>query len=242
MKRLHVSHSPNPDCPGGSAGVTIVINKELIHLEATTSTVLIPGRAIHVSITWKNGLTLSIINTYAPNALAEHPSFWTALKNTCLMCSIPSPELLTGDFNITDDPIDRAPAHPDPPTAVQALREFRNTYNLSNYWCLSHPSDHTFTFHNNTNSMSRLNCIYASPTMEHSLSSWDYSHTLIPSDHKMVTVRFAPPQLPMIGKGRWTWPLGLLNDQDLTNTTLRLGQDLQSDIENLPEVRSTVNP
>lgn len=45
----------------------------------------------------------------------------------------------------------------------------------------------------------------------------------------------------MIGKGRWTWPLGLLYDKDLTEKILRLGHDLQTDVKNLPEDRSTTN-
>lgn len=82
--------------------------------------------------------------------------------------------------------------------------------------------------------MSRLDCIYASPSHLNSLSRWDHTHTMIPTDHKMVKVLFALPQLPHIGKGHWTWPLGLLHDKNLTANITTLGLKLQEDITSLP--------
>lgn len=48
--RLHVIHLPLPDNPTSTAGVTIVINKELISPSNIQMTVLVPGRAIVASV------------------------------------------------------------------------------------------------------------------------------------------------------------------------------------------------
>jgi hypothetical protein len=89
--------------------------------------------------------------------------------------------------------------------------------------------------------MSHLDRIYASATRTHSLSRWEHEHTTIPSDHKMVSVLFAPLQAPHIGKGRWTWPLGLLNDDKLTLKIAELRINLQREIPSLPGDRSMGN-
>lgn len=50
----------------------------------------------------------------------------------------------------------------------------------------------------------------------------------VPTDHKMVLVRYTPPHLPYIGKGRWSWPLGLLHDQRLLGDIFEQGRALQT--------------
>jgi hypothetical protein len=57
----------------------------------------------------------------------------------------------------------------------------------------------------------------------------------------MVSVLFAPLQAPHIGKGCWTWPLGLLNDDKLTLKITELGINLQREIPSLPGDCSTGN-
>jgi hypothetical protein len=89
--------------------------------------------------------------------------------------------------------------------------------------------------------MSCLDRIYASATRTHSLSRWEHEHTTIPSDHKMVSMLFAPLQAPHIGKGRWTWPLGLLNDDKLTLKIAELRINLQREIPSLPGDHSMGN-
>jgi exonuclease III len=133
-KQLLVYNSPDPDCPNSSAGVVIIINKELINPDATKATGLIPGYTIHVSITWQNSLHLSLINIYAPTTPSKHPAFWTPLKDACTSHATPHPDLLLGDFNITDNPIDRTPTHPDANTTIQALQDFSNHLNLIDQW------------------------------------------------------------------------------------------------------------
>jgi exonuclease III len=74
-KCLLVLNSPDPTHSSNSAGVAFVINKELINTESAELTTLIPGQAIHLSITWHGSQKISIVNIYAPNAPSEHPPF-----------------------------------------------------------------------------------------------------------------------------------------------------------------------
>jgi len=47
----------------------------------------------------------------------------------------------------------------------------------------------------------------------------------------MILVRYAPLNMPQIGKGRWSWPLGLVNDEKLLNKISKIGQTTQRKIE-----------
>jgi hypothetical protein len=62
-------------------------------------------------------------------------------------------------------------------------------------------------------------------------------------DHWMVSVKFAPKDAPLIGSGRWTWPLSSIKNETLINTAVRKGIQIQTKIEELTntpiELRNT---
>ncbi|KAG1718145.1 hypothetical protein EDB19DRAFT_1989509, partial [Suillus lakei] len=90
--------------------------------------------------------------------------------------------------------------------------------------------------------LSRLDRIYTSEQHTESLLEWDSQISQIPTDHQMVSVRFAPPDLPHIGRGRWSWPLGLVTDTHLINKVIDMGIKTQLAIENnLPRTEES-NP
>jgi endonuclease/exonuclease/phosphatase family metal-dependent hydrolase len=82
--------------------------------------------------------------------------------------NLPHPDFMLGDFNLTEDPLDRAPAKLDNENAISALRELRQKLNLQDTWRETHPTERVFTFYSNTNSHSRLDRIYTSPSHEQS--------------------------------------------------------------------------
>jgi hypothetical protein len=47
----------------------------------------------------------------------------------------------------------------------------------------------------------------------------------------MVSVKFAPRDAPFIGKGRWSWPKTMLDDEDLIQKVITKGIDLQLELE-----------
>ncbi|KAG1870490.1 Endonuclease/exonuclease/phosphatase [Suillus tomentosus] len=231
-RRLLVLNSQDPSRPGNSAGIAFVLNKEMINISNIKWSVLIPGRAAALSIKWHNDRTINLLNIYAPNNHSEHQHFWDTVKTKWLQKGLSTLDFMMGDFNVTEDPLDRAPSRPDNEQAIEALRNFRNEFNIQDTWRHSHPTTRLFTFNSNTNSMSRLDRIYTSNSHRDSMSDWKTYLCPIPTDHSIIRTRFAPPEAPHIGKGRWTWPLGILSDENLLEKLEKLGLTLQTDIEN----------
>jgi len=62
---------------------------------------------------------------YVPTNRAVQKPFWEGIDDARRDNNIPRPEFVLGDFNITEDKIDRAPAHLDNKTATDALRKIR---------------------------------------------------------------------------------------------------------------------
>ena len=229
-KRITLFNSANRENPGTSAGVAFVINNERLQPENTSATEIIPGRAIALEIKWPNGTNLTILNIYAPNAPQQHPPFWTEIRNRLNELQIRSIDILLGDFNITEDLLDRSPARYNDYAAVEALCAFRESIDTHDSWRHDHPNERCFTFISNTQSMSRLDRIYTSCNRAQQLSNWKIKDSIIPSDHRMISVRIAPPTLPFIGPGRWTMPLALLTDNNLMDQIATLGKTLLDDI------------
>jgi exonuclease III len=77
-----------------------------------------------MKIKWK-GIETNLINVYAPNNKSENMRFWKTLNMEWSARNLPKPDLLLGDFNITEDPIDRSPPKHDNTGAVETLRDLR---------------------------------------------------------------------------------------------------------------------
>ncbi|KAG2740666.1 DNase I-like protein [Suillus brevipes Sb2] len=231
-RRLKVLNSSDPNRPGNSAGVAFILNKEKLNTENAKLTVIIPGRAIALSLKWHNDSNINILNIYAPNNPQEHPSFWEKIKAKWSQNNLGRLDFMAGDFNITEDPLDRAPAKQDNEQAIEALRDFRNEFNIQDNWRHTHPTSRLFTFTSNTDSMSRLDRIYTSNEHHESMSDWKSHLCSVPTDHNIVLTRFAPPGTPHIGRGRWSWPLGVTLDKKLLEKISTIGIELQNNLEN----------
>ena len=242
QRRLTIINSQGSDNPSGSAGVAFVINKEIINPENIQTHTLIPGRAVFISFQWHSNSTLRVINVYAPNKPNKHPQFWAELTEKWTNLNLPEPDLLLGDFNTTEDPLDRAPAKPDSQAATTALRECRQRLGVRDSWRFRFPAERTFTFTTLNHTMSRIDRIYAREDLENNISDWTNTIPSIPTDHKMVSARLTPTNAPFIGKDRWTWPLGLLHDKQLNKTINIRGQKLSIDLTNLHADDRSSNP
>ncbi|KAG1797202.1 Endonuclease/exonuclease/phosphatase [Suillus variegatus] len=201
-RHLRVLSTSDPIRPGNSAGIAFVLNKEITNTMDATMKVLIPGRAAVLSLKWHNNETINIMNIYAPNNANEHRNFWEKINSEWSRTHTGNIDFMVGDFNITEEPIDRAPARYDQESATEALRELRSTLNLQDTWRIENPNRRMFTFSSNHNTLSRLDRIYTSTRHVESMMDWDSHISHIPTDHHMVSARFAPPGLPHIGKGR----------------------------------------
>lgn len=63
-------HSPDPDTRN-ARGVAFVINRSLMRMENLRVEVLAQGRALMLSVPWKDDTQLTVLNMYAPNVPQE---------------------------------------------------------------------------------------------------------------------------------------------------------------------------
>jgi hypothetical protein len=239
---MKVLSTSDPVRPGNSAGIAFVLNKEITNTADATMRTLIPGRAAVLSLKWHNNETINILNIYAPNNASEHKNFWETIQTKWSDQHAGTIDFMMGDFNITEEPIDRAPTRYDNETAIEALRDLRSALNIHDLWRIENPHQRMFTFNSNRNTLSRLDRIYTSERHSESMLNWDSQISPIPTDHHIVSVRFAPPGLPHIGKGRWSWPIGIMTDETLIKRIIKLGIEHQERIEGINERNDTSNP
>ncbi len=70
-------------------------------------------------------------------------------------------------------------------------------------------------------------------------------YTSVPTDHWLVSMKYAPNETLTIGKGRWTWLLSSLEDQALLEKLEKRGIVFMGDLERLQReqtTRETDNP
>ena len=249
-KKLTILNSQPEENQRASAGVAFVLNKDLVGTERIETYELIKGRALAIKLTWKrNSEETVLVNVYAPNRRGEHPNFWKTIEDERRNKRIRKPDFVLGDFNVTEEPIDRSPAKHDAQAAITALREFRLNAGVQDQWRHTFPKAREFTYRATINDRpikSRLDRIYISNNKTQFSFDWKIAPSSIPTDHWMVTVKYAPQDAPYIGNGRWTWPLHTLNDKKIMNWIEKKGKELQEKMERLetaPETRSrTDNP
>ena len=246
--KMDILFSADPHSPRSTAGVAFVINKKRIAPKQCVIHELIPGRAIFLKIKWHESETTSLVNIYTPTHRPSHPSFWMKLRDKHSALRLPNPDFLLGDFNVTEDPIDRAPIHPDDEAVVTALRELRLAWNLEDTWRHLHPRECAYTYRATANGQqiqSRLDRIYIARHLSPFTFDWKLEPSTVPTDHWLAKVKYAPNNAPFIGKGRWTWPLHSLNNEHLLEAVSEQGMKLQADLDHLKTnntERSTSTP
>ena len=135
---------------------------------------------------------------------------------------------MIGDFNIVEDPIDRAPTHLDKEDAISALCNLQETHNMQDTWHHTFPTECAFTFCTHTETQSRLDHIYALLSHQKNLFQWNMGLSGVPMDHDLITIYFSPNDALQIGPGCWTWPLYLINKTELINEVIKSGKKLEA--------------
>ncbi|KAJ7235977.1 DNase I-like protein [Mycena rebaudengoi] len=203
----------------------------VVHIEYSADTdtpnakEIIPGRAMLLNMKDVNGGPLTILGIYAPNAIGENAAFWTDIRETR------RPDLMGGDMNVVEDPIDRLPAHPDANAAVTALDELKSYLRVIDGWREMYPTTRAYTYHQlATGSQSRLDRFYIKrDRFEHTME-WEIRTTGIRTDHKSVSLKITTEGAPTMGHGRWVWPAHLTRDKVLTKYIHDKGMSLTQDI------------
>ena len=236
QKNFDLHYSCDPENPRATAGVAFIINKGLITPRNVKVVALIPGRATVLTIEWSEAEKISILNVYAPVDRPSQPNFWDQIERRRRRARIPCPDFVLGDFNVTEDPIDRSPPHEDDRAATDSIRRIKHLWEIQDHWRHAYPNERSFTYRalrNDNWIQSRLDRIYAARNHETNLIEWNVCPTATPTDHWMVSVKYAPRDAPDIGNGRWTWPLPSLSDETLINKVIQRGMQLQESFDKL---------
>ena len=247
-KKLEIINLELPDNPHVSARVAFIVNKALICPTNLTVTEIVPGRALMLKIKWLESCKTSIVNVYVPHHRNKQPNFWANITaNRCTLC-LPLLDFVLGDFNITEDAIDRIPTCQDDHEAMDMLRELQREWNLLDVWRYMNPATRCFTYHANANALpihSHLDRIYTSQNIAQHVFNWQTKPSSVPTDHWLVKVKLAPYNPPYIGSRRWTWPLYPLEKENLMKKVEECGIQLEHDLKKLElenTERSIANP
>jgi hypothetical protein len=218
------------------------MNKELTNITKIKTYEIIPGRALLMETNWHANQNLTILAIYAPNIPIENKEFWLNLQVMWQTRNLPKPDILLGDFNIVEDPVDRLPSHPDNTEATEALQDLKSELLLQDGWRRTFPTTKAYSYlQKSTGSQSRIDRIYATEeTLKFSLE-WNIQTTGIQTDHKLVSVLISSPTLPYVGKGRWTIPTNLLKNKTLLDEIQRLTLIAQTKIEEATAIRTPEN-
>ncbi len=239
---MRIIFSEDPDSEN-ARGVAIVLNKDITNINNMTATEIVPGRALLLETVWHGTERLSILGVYAPNDAAENGLFWAKIREYFeTHHDTPAPDIVLGDMNVVEEPIDRLPMHADSEAATDELDNLKTALNLIDGWRNAFPTTRSFTFlQTATGSESRIDRIYTHHDITEQCMDWEIKTTGIPTDHRMVSVRISIHNSPNLGRGRWSWPKHLIKDKQLSAYMKEKGIQLQDTLESLsknPDLRT----
>ena len=220
-------HSPDPESRN-TRGVAFVLNKRMVKTDDLKMEVLVPGRAILVSIPWRNDSRLVILNIYVPNVPGETREFWLRVRNGLRATRALKLDIMLGDFNLVEDALDRIPCSLGDPQATELLREVKSSLNLVDGWWRANPNEKGYTWvRDSDGTQSRLDRIYVREDIYNDCTEWGINASSIPSDHDIVGAKIAILSDPVIGRGRWTIPMRLIRNRRTKPIIQELGRKLQ---------------
>jgi ribonuclease HI/exonuclease III len=247
-KNIKVFSTIDPTQPN-SKGVAIAINKKITNAQQAKTSTLIPGRALLLEIPWHANELLTVLAVYAPNDGRENRTFWENLNNIWErdVTEFPLPDVLLGDFNMVEDPIDRSSGTTDPIETVNSLSNLKTRLALVDGWRQTFPHEKNYTLqHRSNNHRSRIDRIYATTTVLEMAEDWQTKYPPIQSDHKMVTVKIAHTDAPHLGRGRWSIPHRLYNNRPFLKDIEAKGKELLAAAKNIKSGQTcrsaTANP
>ncbi|EPS97590.1 hypothetical protein FOMPIDRAFT_1031963 [Fomitopsis schrenkii] len=226
-RRIHIINSPDPTSPTTTNGVAIVLNRELVDTSDVQVTEVIKGRALMIKTKWHAGASLRLMNVYAPNQASENKRFWEELEGRFARSRLPKPEIMAGDFNLVEEAIDRLPTRKEHDAPLLALKTLRNSLQLHDGWRLTNPTTKAYSYPQRGSEVrSRIDRIYVSDDLLSRSIVWKIQATGVPTDHNLVTTQLTAAHSPYIGKGRWTMPLHLLEDQTFMDQVASIGEKM----------------
>ncbi|KAI0355197.1 DNase I-like protein, partial [Trametes cingulata] len=238
-QHLDLFYSADEANATGARGVAFVVNKRIVPARLCTHKVVVPGRALLLNFEWSAGKKISMMNVYGPNDRGESTAFWSRI----LEANTGRVDVLLGDFNLVESADDRLPQKGDPEAPTASLQNLLRDKQLIDGWRLANAGKRAFTYlQTSTGSQSRIDRIYARRSMEKDLDNWAIMEAGLPTDHKMVTVEVSNQQAPFVGKGRWTMPLHILNDDVACKQMRNLAVEFMAELDGLRDRTESSNP
>ena len=228
-KNLKIINSPDPENPAAKGGIAVVLNKRFVTSSDVKCTVIIPGRAILVSLKRPGAEELCILGVYAPNVHTENREFWRKIKRKWEDLGLPKLHLVIGDTNIVEDSIDRDPAHHDNAACIEALSDLTESQNLVEGWRKLHPDAIAYSYvqdHREGRARSRIDRIYIAKEMfENESDDWIIQDTAVKTDHKRIAVSIRDLTKPKLGKGRPTIQPFLVDNKRFVAEITKMARD-----------------
>lgn len=118
---------------------------------------------------------------------------------------------------------------------VDALDALKTQLQIIDGWRETYPTTMKYTCYQKGGrpTQSRIDRIYIKPRLFDSAYEWDIQTVGIPTDHRMVSVKVATEDAPVIGPGRWVWPTHILKDKKLTAYIHEQGTIVEAEINRL---------
>ncbi|KAH9928614.1 Endonuclease/exonuclease/phosphatase [Fomitopsis serialis] len=214
-----------------SQGVAVVLNREIVDISNVVFKEIIPGRAVTLTMHWHAERSITILNVYAPNSMTDNAAFWRRLLSMAEKDRFNKPDVMTGDFNLVEEAIDRLPAKEDYAPAVDALRDLIRYFDLYNGWRLSEPNKKDYSYpQRGSVSRSRIDRICAAESLVRTSHTWDIKTTAVQTDHRLISTKLNTANTPFIGKGRWSMPTHLIEDNEFMDEMRTLGKSVMKEM------------
>ncbi|KAJ3726725.1 hypothetical protein C8R42DRAFT_573316 [Lentinula raphanica] len=236
--KIYFSRLPNT---ANAAGIAFALNKRITNTEGIQTYEVVAGHALLLEIDWHNNERLSILGIYAPNAsMQENAIFWTKVQDFFTRNPrVRKPDLMLGDCNVVEEPMDRLPMRNDASVAVDALDDLKLALRLEDGWRNTYPNTLQYTFMRTTRERTkhhaRLDRIYNKASISDQLFEWKIESPGIKTDHDMVSVRYTSESAPMMGRGRWVMPPHILYDSVIKDFIDTEGLKLEETLETLQD-------
>ncbi|OSD02735.1 DNase I-like protein, partial [Trametes coccinea BRFM310] len=247
--KIKIMHSEHPLTPTTKEGVAFVLNKSIINTAGAKVRTIVPGRALQLSIEWRDGKMRHLLCIYAPtsNGQTERKTFFENVKTFYAEnADVPKPHLMAGDFNVTESELDRSPHRPNrSDNSMGALEDLKLSLNLmsTDGWRMTYPTKKDYTFFRKSNgisAMSRLDRIYVRSDVFPWTRNWDIRPVGVRTDHSLVSVCMTTPRSPEVGRGRSLFPLQLLGNKALKKEMKECGVRAMQELSKIREQGRTV--
>lgn len=166
------------------------------------------GRVLKMRMLVEGGKPVRITGIYAPNTETGNVSFFRKLAG---LEKQGKSDIIVGDFNRCEAPIDRNPSRPEDCRVRNALIELRGTRFIDG-WREVNSEERQYTYWSNNNmcSASRLDRILVSKKVMKRSLKWEIVQTPPFTDHAAVSVEYFPHDQVETGKGQWYLNVNML--------------------------------